>query len=111
MIRSILLWGSCGGPKKKIHWMEWSKVIAPIFDGGLGIGSLLAQNIALLIKWWRRMMNEKDSLWKMVIDSIHNLYNKLLTIYLRQMWHVGVFGSKSKVTWSVVQGFRVFLEP
>ncbi|KAL7599579.1 hypothetical protein Lser_V15G26444 [Lactuca serriola] len=100
MIRHRFLWGNCGEPKKKIHWVEWSKVIAPISDGGLGIGSLFAQNTALLVKWWWRMMNEKDSLWKMVIDSIHNLHNKPASYIARKSTN-GVWCNISKAVKSI----------
>lgn len=50
-IRRGLLWGD-GKVKNKIHWVDWSKIIARIVDGGLGVGTLEAQNMALLIKWW-----------------------------------------------------------
>lgn len=60
----------------KIHWVEWSKILAPISDRGLGLGILKAQNIALLVKWWWRLMNEQNSLWKIIMSSIHNLNDK-----------------------------------
>lgn len=47
----VFFWGG-NDPIKKIHLVDWSKVITPISKGGLGVGSLHAQNIALLVKWW-----------------------------------------------------------
>lgn len=39
-----------GDLKSKIHWVDWNKLIAPKNDGGLWVGTLKAQNFALLIK-------------------------------------------------------------
>ena len=56
--------------------MEWTKVIALIKAGGLGVGTLKAQNIALITKWWWKLINSRDKLWNKVITSIHNLNRK-----------------------------------
>lgn len=40
-------------------------------DRGLGLGALQNKNMALLAKWGWRFMNEEDSLWRQVIQSIH----------------------------------------
>ncbi|KAJ9567733.1 hypothetical protein OSB04_003699 [Centaurea solstitialis] len=69
-IRSKFFWGMKDS-EKKITWIAWTKVIAPKDSGGLGIGSLKAQNLALLSKWWWRFWSENQSLWKMVIQSFH----------------------------------------
>lgn len=93
-IRRRFLWGG-SELKKKIHLVEWSIVIAPKSEGGLGVGSLFAQNITLLIKWWWRIMNDKGSLWKSVIVSIHNLYNKPAS-YIARKTSNGVWCNISK---------------
>lgn len=59
-LRRSFLWGGIGG-KAKIHWVDWSKIVAEKKDGGLGVGTLKAQNIALLTKWWWRLINDKES--------------------------------------------------
>ncbi|KAL7587442.1 hypothetical protein Lser_V15G40495 [Lactuca serriola] len=69
-------------------------------EGGLGVGSLLAQNIALLIKWWWRFMNDKGSFWKEVIMSIHNLYNKP-AIYIARKTTNGIWCDISKAVKSI----------
>ena len=48
-IRRRFLWGG-GEDKRKIHWVAWDKVVAPKKKGGLGVGSIQAINIGLLVK-------------------------------------------------------------
>ena len=43
----------------------------------MGIGSLKAQNLDLLAKWWWRFKTEKDSMWKKVIREIHGEHSLL----------------------------------
>ncbi|KAJ9566035.1 hypothetical protein OSB04_002001 [Centaurea solstitialis] len=68
--RSKFFWGRKDN-EKKITWIAWSKIIASKERGGLGIGSLKAQNLALLCKWWWCFSSENISLWKHVIQSLH----------------------------------------
>ncbi|GJV79565.1 reverse transcriptase domain, reverse transcriptase zinc-binding domain protein [Tanacetum coccineum] len=42
-------------------------------NGGLGIESLQASNLAMLTKWWWRFRTESNSLWKAIINSIHGV--------------------------------------
>ncbi|KAJ9564338.1 hypothetical protein OSB04_000304 [Centaurea solstitialis] len=58
---------------QRLHIETWEKTIAPKNLGGLGIGSLKAANIALLLKWWWRIMNEDSALWVKVIQSIQGI--------------------------------------
>lgn len=81
--------------KRKIHWVDWSKVVANKKDRGLGVGTLKAQNITLLTKWWCRLKNEADCLWSKVIVSIHTL-NQKPTNYLVSKRVVGVWSNISK---------------
>nr|KAJ0197319.1 hypothetical protein LSAT_V11C700352930 [Lactuca sativa] len=73
-LRFKFLWG--GDNKKEIHSVHWNKVVTSKSNDSLGLGTLIAQNLSLLIKWWSRIMNEVDSFWKMVTMSIHNLEKK-----------------------------------
>nr|KAJ0198887.1 hypothetical protein LSAT_V11C600329680 [Lactuca sativa] len=62
------------------HSITWEfpsdKVVAPKSEGGLGVGSIRALNMSLIVKWWWRLKEEKESLWGLVIKGIHNLHNK-----------------------------------
>ncbi|PWA61293.1 RNA-directed DNA polymerase, eukaryota, Reverse transcriptase zinc-binding domain protein [Artemisia annua] len=69
-IRKSFFWGETSS-NKKIPWVSWDRVIAPVEDGGLGLGCLNAKNLSLLSKWWWRLRNEPDSLWGRTITSIH----------------------------------------
>lgn len=51
-------------------------MVAPKSEGGLGVGSIRALNMSLIVKWWWRLKEEKESLWGLVIKGIHNLHNK-----------------------------------
>ncbi|GKD91100.1 hypothetical protein Tco_1366607, partial [Tanacetum coccineum] len=52
-------------------WIAWDKVIAPLAQGGLNIGSLKVLNQAMLAKWWWHFLKEENALWSKVIASIH----------------------------------------
>ena len=69
-IRRDFFWGVKDG-NRKICWVAWEKTLNSLDKGGLGIGSLRAQNMALLAKWWCRFRNEDNSLWKSVIIALH----------------------------------------
>ncbi|KAJ9552868.1 hypothetical protein OSB04_016913 [Centaurea solstitialis] len=60
----------------EICWVNWSTLIAPKKLGGLGVGSIKAANISILIKWWWRLRNESHSLWAKVIYAIHGAYGR-----------------------------------
>nr|KAJ0203968.1 hypothetical protein LSAT_V11C500292530 [Lactuca sativa] len=62
--------------RKKINWVSWEKVTAPREADGLGLGSLKALNLSLIVKWLWRLKTDGSSLWSKVIKGIHNLYNK-----------------------------------
>ncbi|KAJ9557412.1 hypothetical protein OSB04_012026 [Centaurea solstitialis] len=82
--RRTFFWGSNNGAQK-VSWVAWDKVVNSKENGGLGIGSIRAQNLALLTKWWWRLLglcarhpnsqqrfhSEGDALWKKVIVALH----------------------------------------
>lgn len=69
-LRMQFFWGS-NSSKRKVAWISWKKILAPRERGGLGVGSLKAQNMALMGKWWWKFKDPKQYLWKDVIRSIH----------------------------------------
>ncbi|XP_023747685.1 uncharacterized protein LOC111895862 [Lactuca sativa] len=70
--------------------VTWDKVIAHKENGGLGVGSLRAANLALLTKWIWRIKEEKNTIWKNIITAIHNLdrkpINKLVKKSIHGIW-------------------------
>ncbi|KAF5467197.1 hypothetical protein F2P56_017049 [Juglans regia] len=62
------LWSGLG-EEFKFHLVNWSTICISISWGGLGIHHLMKFNQTLLGKWLWRYQNERESLWKSVIDS------------------------------------------
>nr|GFA32476.1 hypothetical protein [Tanacetum cinerariifolium] len=62
-------WGA-SGDKKKTAWIKWSNILAS-HDRGLGVGSLKAFNMSLLLKWRWRLLNHPYALWVKVVKAIH----------------------------------------
>ncbi|KAI3692865.1 hypothetical protein L6452_32690 [Arctium lappa] len=61
---------------KKVTWIAWNNTISSEEQGGLGIGSLKAFNMALLAKWWWKIKVDNTSLWASAINSIHGYYRR-----------------------------------
>ncbi|GJR02216.1 putative RNA-directed DNA polymerase, eukaryota, reverse transcriptase zinc-binding domain protein [Tanacetum coccineum] len=40
--------------ENKIAWIAWDKIMSPLIQGGLGVGTLWTFNQAMLCKWWWR---------------------------------------------------------
>lgn len=57
--------------EKKLFWVKWNKVLAEKNSGGLGVGSIQAQNLALLRKWKWRFYNKSNSMWNKVIKELY----------------------------------------
>ncbi|KAL7607598.1 hypothetical protein Lser_V15G19622 [Lactuca serriola] len=94
-IRKSFLWGGCD-EKKKIHWVSWDKVLTAKCNGGLGLGSIKALNIGLLVKWWWRLKDDRHSLWARVIYGIHNLADKPFE-YLSRNTSCGVWNNIGRI--------------
>ena len=69
-LRRKFFWGN-NAEKRKIVWVAWSNTLNSKINGRLGLGSLRAQNLALLAKWWWRFKTEKEALWKRVVVALH----------------------------------------
>ena len=66
-IQRDFLWGG-GSLVKKLHLVKWDTVCSDKREGGLGIRGFFNLNRALLSKWLWRFANERDSLWRKVIN-------------------------------------------
>lgn len=62
------LWGSTT-EKRKQHLVAWDRVCKPKAEGGLGIRSSKAMNIALLAKIGWRILHDNTSLWACVLKT------------------------------------------
>ncbi|GKB45483.1 putative RNA-directed DNA polymerase, eukaryota, reverse transcriptase zinc-binding domain protein [Tanacetum coccineum] len=60
-LRASFFWGA-SAEKRKLAWVKWSPILAPLEKGGLGVGSLKAFNLSLLLKWRWRLMNDPSAL-------------------------------------------------
>nr|GEX96867.1 RNA-directed DNA polymerase, eukaryota [Tanacetum cinerariifolium] len=69
-IRRNFFWGG-NFDERKMAWIAWDKVIAPLDQGGINIGSLKVFNQAMLSKWWWHFLNEENAFWRKIIISIH----------------------------------------
>nr|GFB17952.1 RNA-directed DNA polymerase, eukaryota [Tanacetum cinerariifolium] len=56
---------------KKITWVAWDKVLASKKNGGLGVSSYFALNMALLFKWIWHFVSQDDSLWFHVMQALY----------------------------------------
>ncbi|GJR52236.1 RNA-directed DNA polymerase, eukaryota, reverse transcriptase zinc-binding domain protein [Tanacetum coccineum] len=61
----------CTQDSRKLAWVKWPIVLASLDKRGLGIGSFISFNLALLQKWrWRFSFNPK-ALWVKVGKAFH----------------------------------------
>ncbi|GKV09906.1 hypothetical protein SLEP1_g21339 [Rubroshorea leprosula] len=65
-IRRKFLWGGCE-ERNKIAWVRWDKVCKDRKQGGMGIKDLRMFILALMGKWWARLVNEQGGLWRRVL--------------------------------------------
>ncbi|KAL9658893.1 hypothetical protein QQ045_015579 [Rhodiola kirilowii] len=65
-IQKQFLWGGSDS-RKKVHYVKWATVLKPKQYGGLGISGMVETNLALLTKWWGRLVSGKGGLWRRMI--------------------------------------------
>ncbi|GKV44012.1 hypothetical protein SLEP1_g51241 [Rubroshorea leprosula] len=82
-IHRRFLWGRIEGGKK-INWVNWGNVCKDKVRGGLGVKDLKKFNMALLGKWWERLMFEDRGLWKKVIYEKYGNEGELSYNWLRE---------------------------
>jgi len=72
------LW-SGGSASRVSALVKWEIIQRPKKVGGLGIGNLLLKNAALLFKWWWRYACEEGSMWRKMVQSLHDEDQVLLS--------------------------------
>ena len=50
-----------------VTWIKWETVCLKKEEGGLGVRRLKEFNLALLSKWWWRILQDQESLWYQVL--------------------------------------------
>lgn len=83
-----------------MYWVSWTKVVASKKVDGLGVGSIKAQNLALLTKWQWRLKENFVGLCKECINSIHNLTRKPATV-IAKSYICGVWSNVSNAINSI----------
>lgn len=125
--RRKFLWGSKskdGVDSSKMHLMSWDKVCKPMAAGGLGLDSLRLRNLSLLLKWWWRCYNERNSLWTKVLREKYGpgvWYNLRSVVFnntdvspLQQIVYAGssdiadALVRKDQFRWKVGNGENIF---
>ena len=61
------MWGG-GALVQKPHLVRWNLVCLEKKKGGLGVRNLALMNSAILCKWNWRYANEREALWRRVIN-------------------------------------------
>ncbi|GKU94128.1 hypothetical protein SLEP1_g7656 [Rubroshorea leprosula] len=82
-IRRRFLWGGTEGGKK-INWVKWEVVCKDKKKGGLGVKDLRKFNMALLGKWWGRLVSEERGLWKKIIFEKYGKVGEPSYYWLRE---------------------------
>jgi hypothetical protein len=71
---------------RKICKVQWSAVVRDKDRGGLGIGSLIAKNKAMLFKWIWRLYLPGNELWKkMVFTKFKPVFENGFPIFNRRL--------------------------
>ncbi|GKU88310.1 hypothetical protein SLEP1_g2593 [Rubroshorea leprosula] len=65
-IQRSFLWGGTE-LNKKISWVKWEYVCRAKAKGGLGVPDLQSKTWAMLGKWWYRLGDGVENLWKRVV--------------------------------------------
>ncbi|GKV16979.1 hypothetical protein SLEP1_g27539 [Rubroshorea leprosula] len=87
-IRRKFLWGGSKGGKR-INWVNWENVCKEKHLGGLGVKDLRKFNLALLGKWWGRLVRDDKGLWGKVIFEKYGKVRDPSYNWLREGFNCG----------------------
>lgn len=74
-LQRIFFWGENELSSMKLTTILWHDIEAPTDLGGLGVSLMVVKNLGFLLKWWWRLCEPHDSLWKRVLKSIQIVNN------------------------------------
>ena len=66
-------WSGATSEKRGCPRIGWSDIELPKEMGGLGVGNIMHKNLILLFKWWWRFSETDNSLWKRILNSVHDI--------------------------------------
>ena len=66
-------WGGRNDANKGYPSVKWADIQLPREMGGLGVGNIMHRNLVLLFKWWWRFSESDNTLWKRILQSVHNI--------------------------------------
>ena len=66
-------WGGSSGENRGYSTVKWSDIEIPRELGGLGVGNIMHKNLILLFKWWWRFSESDNTLWKIILQSVHEI--------------------------------------
>ena len=66
-------WGGMNSANKGCPRVKWADIQLPKEMGGLGVGNIMHKNLVLLFKWWWRYSESDNTLWKRILQSVHNI--------------------------------------
>ncbi|GKV53518.1 hypothetical protein SLEP1_g60039, partial [Rubroshorea leprosula] len=102
LIQRRFLWGGCE-KKNKIAWVGWDHVCRTKNEGGLGVKNLGTFNLALLGKWRWRLLEEKEALWRRVVEAKYKVNRK--NVWLGDKWDAECSGWWKDI-WQLDVGLR-----
>ncbi|GKV46638.1 hypothetical protein SLEP1_g53612 [Rubroshorea leprosula] len=112
-IQRDFLWGATAN-KRKIAWVKWDAICCSKEKGGLGVPDMRRRNWALLGKWWYRLGDGREGLWKRVVkDKYYGGEGEVSlidvdTLRLSKIWGdiLCISGQSAKLKNMLVKGFR-----
>ena len=66
-------WGGSTGENMGCPMVKWSDIELPREMGGIWVGNIMHKNLILLFKWWWRFSESGNTLWKRILQSVHDI--------------------------------------
>ncbi|GKV25736.1 hypothetical protein SLEP1_g35131 [Rubroshorea leprosula] len=112
-IQRAFLWGGVE-LKRRIHWVKWDYICFSKRKGGLGVLDLCRKNWALLGKWWFRLGDGVEGLWKKVVKEKYYGGREevdimaLESVRVSQIWRdiIGIGQRSGRLQDMLVKGFK-----